>query len=186
MTKIYGHELDLEQSSDGTDGSMWTLVFTQGRFDGPQVSKTVEPVQFVLKKKDYDFPFPKSYYIYYNPYTNKYQMIENNQEEECTDPGYQLGGFIISNCRMMFLNPKCTLGENGTTYIRPFAEEFTQAYEKRQISCNDFNDFCGAFRDDSFTNGFEIDCPILESDSEFSFVEFDDDFTNVPANPITP
>lgn len=170
MKKMYGHELDLERSSDGTDDNQWRLVFTQGEFQGPGVSRPVEPVQFLLKKKDYDSPLPLSYYIYYNPYTNKYNIIKDDVMDECTDPGYSIGGFIISGCRMIFLNPKCT---DDLEYIRPFAEEFDQAYEKRDIKCEEFEDFCGAFRDDSFTEGFEIDCPIVEDNNAFDYGQFD-------------
>ena len=169
MTKISGCELDLELSSDGTTGSMWSLVFTKGLFTGPSVSKTVEPVQFRLKKKDYNSNLPERYYIYYNPYTNKYQFIKDDLVDECQDPGYNIGGFIVSGCRLMFLNPKCN---PDVEYIRPFAEEFNLNFEKRDIDCSDFDEFCGAFRDDSFTNGFEIDCPIIEDDNAFYYAEF--------------
>ncbi len=178
MIKIYGHELDLNRSSDGTNDIAWTLVFTQGRFDGPGVSKTVEPVQFKLKKKDYNFPLPKSYYVFYNPDNNKYNIIENGEVPECSDYGYQLGGFVISGCRMMFLYPKCT---DNAEYIRPFAEEYDQNFEKRQIKCSEVQDFCGAFRDDSFTEGFEIDCPIIEDNNAFNYSEFDpEEFETLP------
>jgi len=187
MTKIQGMELDLEKSSDGTSGDMWKLVFTQGLFEGPGVSKTTEPVQFIIKKKDYNHPLPVGYYIYYNPYYNKFQITTDNPEE-CTDPGYNIGGFLVSNCRMIFLNPKCT---DDTSYIRPFAEEFDQNFEKRKISCDEMDDFCGAFRDGGedgdpdgipgFSSGFEIDCPIIEDNNSFYYAEFDpDEFETLP------
>ena len=170
MKKLYGHELDLEQSSDGTDDFFWRLVFTKGQFQGPGVIRTVEPAMFNLKRSEYDSPLPLSYYIYYNPLTNKYQLVQNDEKDKCNDLGYMIGGFIVSGCRLMFLQPKCT---EDLEYIRPFSESFDQAYEKRNISCEDFDDFCGAFRDDSFTNGFEIDCPIVEDTNAFDYGQFD-------------
>jgi len=83
MIKITGHELDLENSSDGTNDFQWRIVFTKGLFEGPGVYKTVEPVQFILKKSEYNSPLPISYYIYYNPYTNKYSMVKNSDFDDC-------------------------------------------------------------------------------------------------------
>jgi len=172
MQVIYGQEIDLEKSSDGTTSFMWNLVFTGGEYQGPGVSKTIEPVQFKLKKNNFPSKLPDRYYIYYNPYNNKYQFLKDSEIGKCADPGYNIGGFIVTDCRIVFLNPKCT---DDTTYIRPFAEEFDQNFEKRQINCSDLDEFCGAFRDDSFTNGFEIDCPIIEDNNAFYYAEFDDE-----------
>jgi len=172
MEILIGQEFNLDKSSNGTNGNMWTLVFNSGEYKGINVTRTVEPIQFILKKKDYNSPLPLRYYIYYNPYINKYQFIKDDEFDECTDPGYNIGGFVISDCRIMFLQPKCT---EDLEYIRPFAEEFDKNFEKREINCQDFDEFCGAFRDDSFTDGFEIDCPIIEDNNAFYYAEFDHD-----------
>jgi hypothetical protein len=171
MVKITGLELDKERSSDGTNGSMWTLVFTEGLFEGPGVSKFLEPVQFKLKRKDYQYSIPKGFYIYYNPYNNQWQIIENDKKDECDDVGYNVGGFIVRSCNdIVFLYPRCT---DDVQYVRPFTEEFTEGYEKRLITCDDYDDLCGAFREENFSNDFEIDCPIIETGNEFNDAEFD-------------
>ncbi len=170
MTKISGIELDLEQSSDGTNDFQWRLVFTKGLFEGPGVSKTVEPIQFILKKSDYISPVIQGYYIYYNPVTNKYNFLAREEQDNCKDYGYNIGGFIIVDCRITFLYPKCT---DNTTYIRPFTEEFTTAYESKKLSCEDQSELCGAFLETGFTNDFEIDCPIIEDNNAFDMYEFD-------------
>jgi len=178
MTKIEGHEIDIEQSSDGTNDFQWRLVFTKGIFEGPGVLKTTEPVQFLLKKSEYQSPTPKGYYIYYNPYTNKYNIIDRDQQNDCTDWGYNMGGFIVIGCKLTFVYPKCT---DDTTYIRPFAEEFTNAYETKKISCEDQEELCGAFLETGFTNDFEIDCPIIEDNNSFDHAEFDnEEFETIP------
>jgi len=170
MLVIQGQEIDLEKSSDGTDGRQWNLVFTSGQYIGPSVSRTVEPVQFRLKKSDYNSKLPQGWYIYYNPYINKYNILQKDQIPECNDLGYNIGGFIISNCKMMFLYPECS---NDVEYIRPFAEEYDTAFEKREIKCEDYDDYCGAFNELGFDTGFEIDCPIIEDNNAFKYAEFD-------------
>lgn len=181
MTRIEGHELDIERSSDGTNDVQWRLVFTQGLFQGPGVQRSVEPVQFLLKRSDYNNKIPVSYYIYYDPVINKYQFVENDVKERCEDYGYNLGGFIVADCKLTFIYPKCT---DDVTYIRPWTEEFTEAYEKRNISCEEQADMCGQFRDTNFNNDFEIDCVIVEDDNAFYYAEFDpEEFETIEPEP---
>ena len=183
MTKLEGHEIDIEQSSDGTNDIQWRLVFTPALYKGPGVSKTVEPVQFVLKRKDYSNKIPKGYYIFFDPSTNKYQIISKDEIENQTQcyEGINIGGFIVTgfpSCKLTFVYPKCT---DDVTYVRPWTEEFTEAYEKRQLSCEDQEEMCGAFKDFEFNEDFEIDCPIVEDNNAFDYGAFDrGEFETIP------
>jgi hypothetical protein len=173
MIQVKGIELDLERSSDGSKGGMWNLVFTSGLFSGPGVQKFTEPFQFRIKKGEYSTL--KGYYIYYNPYNDRIQIIENN-ETGCQDLGYNIGGFLIRDCdEIVFLYPKC---KDDVQYIRNFDEVFDESYEKRKITCDEYEDLCGAFREENFSNDFEIDCPIIGT-NEFDVYEFDpEEFNN--------
>ena len=173
MLKISGCELDLEQSSDGTDDLQWRLVFTKGQFIAPGVAKTTEPVQFVLKRSNYNLNVPKGYYIYFNPENNKYNIIENDKIDLCNNPGYNIGGFLVRNCKLSFIYPKCS---DDVEYKRPFAEEFTRSYEKREMKCSDYEGLCGAFNDVNFSDEeFETHCPIIEDNNAFYYAEFDNE-----------
>jgi len=178
MIKIQGMELDIEKSSDGTNNFMWSLYFTEGLFEDNNVSKTTEPVLFRLKRTDYQNPSNQAYYIYYNPYINKYNIIQKS-ELECQekDVGYNIGGFMVLNdCRLVFVYPKCTDTVNYNR-TRSFDEEFDESFENRTIDCDGLPDLCGAFREINFNNDFEIGCPIIEDGNEFDQYEFDDAFT---------
>jgi len=177
MKKIYGMNLDIEKSSNGTDDIMWSLYFTEGEFQSNQISKSTEPIIFRLKRKDYYTETISSYFIFFNPYNNKYTIL-NKKELECIekDYGYYIGGFIVlSDCRLIFLHPDC---KDDIEYkrIRNFSEEFTEAYENRSIDCEGDPEICGAFREINFNNDFDIGCPIIEEDNEFNEYEFDDSY----------
>ena len=178
MIKIEGCELDIEKSSDGTNDNSWYLYFTGGVCEAPSVIKTKEPSILRLKKKDYQSIYPIARHLYFNPETDKYTLLDPSEVQECDDLGILLGGFIVIGCKLTFVYPKCT---DDKTYIRPFEETFDEAFEKRQLSCDEQSELCGAFRDFQFDESFEIDCPIVEDNNAFDYGEFDrGEFETIP------
>jgi hypothetical protein len=171
MVKISGMDLNVEKSSDGTNGAMWYLYFNEGLFSGPGVSKTVEPSIFRLKKADYDSKLPKSYYMYYNPYINKYNLLTPEEEAEtCQDLGYSIGGFIIKNCKLYFVYPKDC---EDVLYTRGFAEEYDTSYNKKTYNCYIEPDICGEFHSENFNNDYRIDCIVYGDENGFDVCEFE-------------
>ena len=175
MTKISGMALNISKSSDGTNGAQWQLFFTEGLFEAPGVLKNTEPSLLRLKKSDYQCTVPCGYHLYYNPYTNKYNLIDNDTyliNKDCNDYGYLIGGFVVAGCKLTFVYPRDC---EDTEYIRPFSDEFDTAFNKKVSNCDEHLDICGAFDELQFSDAYDISCPIIEDGNAFSQYEFDNE-----------
>jgi hypothetical protein len=180
MVLLNGMGLNIEKSSDGTNGASWSLYFNKGYFLNPSGSmlRATEPYVLKLKKQDYICNFPCGYHLYYNPDNNKFTVIDDKEHQDlakCTDYGYHTGGFVVKDCKLIFVYPKNC---DDIEFIREFDSEFDSAYNKLRIDCDTpeetLEEICGTFNELNFNNDYEIDCIVYEnSENEFNICEFD-------------
>jgi hypothetical protein len=179
MIIVQGIELDLEQSSN--DEYDWSLVFSPGSFTFPGISKQVESTIFHLKRSDYQCEsfLPCLYSIYFNPKTNRYQIIPAGTEDECNDLGILIGGFQVKDCKMYFAAPKTC---NDIAYHRSFTDEYNKAFAVTEYECQEDpnNQECiPEFNPDQFDEAFDTSCIVAECPGGgFGRLDFDDSFNN--------
>ncbi len=158
MTTIKGIELDLLRSSNNNFN--WELVFTGGSFLSVNTSIQLEPSLIRIHKRDYTHcdKFPCLYNIYYNPYYDKYSIIDQNElQDDCNDNGYKIGGFQVKNCKMFFVHPNNC---EGVQYERNFTQEYNNSFTLTEFDCTDT--ICGDFNDISFNEAYDTKCVIGE------------------------
>jgi hypothetical protein len=128
MTKLTGMDLNIEKSSDGTNNNQWSLFFNPGYFSNESntMFRKTESSVLKLKKLDYNCPISCGYHIYYNPDNNKYNVIDSEEHYDlsCHDYGYNIGGFVVKNCKLVFVYPKDC---ENIEYRRGFGDEYNSA-----------------------------------------------------------
>jgi hypothetical protein len=179
MILLKGMGLNVEKSSDGTNGNRWSLYFDRGHFitQSGTMFRSTEPYVLKLKKSDYICQFPCGYHLYYNPENNKFSIItdqEHRDLEKCNDYGYHIGGFMIKDCKLNFVYPKNC---DEIEFIRDFTSEFDSAYNKLRVDCDTpeevLEEICGTFNELNFNEDYDIDCIVYEtSENEFNICEF--------------
>jgi len=175
VVKIHGMELNLEKSSAGTNGAMWSLYFNPGYFYGNGVIRSTEASEITLKKSDYNCTLPCGYHMFYNPWNNKYTLIESKDIEDCNDYGYSIGGFIVKNCKIGFVYPKDC---EDIEYRRSFDESYDDLpFNQLDINCETpqelLDEVCGTFLEENFSNDYDINCIVYEENNQFKYCEFD-------------
>jgi hypothetical protein len=143
-----------EKSS--SQGPMWYLYF-EAKEDfidyNLGVSCTLEPAILRLKKECNSDTGICHGYVFYNPLTHRFQILEN--EEECLD-SYLIGGYIIQineDCKLNYIYPDCE-----TDSIRNFSGDFNEGFNKLLQNCDNDLDICGQFREDNFSEDYKIGC----------------------------